>query len=395
VRADARPGRRAGLSWPLSFARGRPDRDAALVLAALRGITPGRLLELAQTHRRATAVLECVRAGDAGSANDAVAARALDAGSIEASVAAAGARFVPVGHPEYPAPLEHLEDPPLALFVRGRPLRALRASVAIVGARSCSELGRDLARELGGALAGAGVTVVSGAARGIDAAGHEGALDAGGVTVAVLGCGIDATYPRASRALLARILELGTVVSEYPPGVPPDAFRFPARNRIVAALSRAVVVVEGEARSGSLISAEHALDLGREVFAVPGSVTNPLSEAPNRLIRDGATLIRGPEDLLLALGCDPPRHTRIGDVELPADERAALEAVRGSVVADRVAAVLGVRAPDALALLLRLEMRGLVRSVGGRFERRHPTLDGEERNGARTSAPDAHGGERR
>jgi DNA processing protein len=370
VLADPRRPHRPGLSWPRTFARAPTDRQAALVLTALRGITPGRLLELAQTHRRATAVLERIRAGDAGSANDAVVARAIDVRAIEAAVAASGARFAPVGHPEYPPRLEHLDDPPLALFVRGHGLRTATASVAIVGARKCSDLGRDLARELGRALARAGVTVVSGAARGIDAAGHEGALDEDGVTVAVLGSGIDTVYPRESRALVGRIVQRGTVVSEYPPGVPPDGFRFPARNRIVAALSSAVVVVEGEAHSGSLISAEHALELGREVFAVPGAVTNPLSEAPHLLIRDGATLIRGPADLLVELGLDAPRQSSIDDLQLPPDQRAAFEAVRGSVVADRVASALGVRAPEALALLLRLEMRGLVRSVGGRFERR-------------------------
>lgn len=370
MRAEARRSRDGGLSWPAGFARRRVDRDAALVLASLRGITPGRLLELAQSHRTAAAVLDRIREGDAGSANDRVAARAIRPTAVAASLDPVDARLVLVGDDEYPSQLEHLADPPLALFIRGRPLGAPRAQVAVVGARTCSDLGRDLARELGRALGAAGVAVVSGAARGIDAAGHEGALDAGAVTVAVLGCGIDAVYPAGSRSLIRRILERGTVVSEYPPGVPPDGFRFPARNRIVAALSRAVVVVEGHERSGSLISAEHALDLGREVFAVPGAVTNPLSETPHRLIREGATLIRGPDDLLAELGLDVAEQVTFDDLDLPPDQRRALEAVRGSVVPDRVAAALGVRAPEALALLLRLEMRGLVRSVGGRFERR-------------------------
>jgi DNA processing protein len=370
VRAETPRSRAGALSWPRTFARGRTDRDAALVLSALRGITPRRLLELAQTDRTAATVLERIRSGGAGSANDVAAARVLRPETIAGSLAQAGARFVVVGDPEYPSQLEHLADPPLGLFVRGRALVPGRALVAIVGARGCSDLGRDLARDLGRALADSGVSVVSGAARGIDAAAHEGSLDAGGLTVAVLGCGIDAVYPPGSRPLVRRILERGTVVSEYPPGVPPDGFRFPARNRIVAALARAVVVVEGRARSGSLISAEHALDLGRDVFAVPGAVSNPLSETPHRLIREGATLIRGAADLLLELGFDGPAQADPVDLDLPPAERRALDAVRGSVVPDRVAAALGVRAPEALALLLRLELRGLVRSVGGRFERR-------------------------
>jgi DNA processing protein len=376
VRAEPRRERRANLAWPPEFARRPPDRDAALVLTALRGITPGRMLELAQADRTAAALLDRVRGGGAGSANDGAAARALRPEVIFASLAPVGARFVAVGDDEYPAQLEHLADPPLALFVRGRSLGAAPRMVANVGARNCSDLGRELARELGRAIGGAGLAVVSGAARGIDAAGHEGALDVGGVTVAVLGCGIDSVYPPGSRPLVERILERGTVVSEYPPGVPPDGFRFPARNRIAAALSRAVVVVEGEARSGSLISAEHALELGRDVFAVPGAVTNPLSEAPHLLIREGATLIRGAGDLLLALGLDAPRQETLDDLGLPPAERAALDAVRGSVVPDRLAAALRLPVPEALALLLRLEMRGLVRSVGGRFERRLAATEG-------------------
>ena len=355
-------------AWPRAFLRTRADRDAALVLTALRGITPRRMLEGARRARTAGALLRRIVDGETGSANDAVVARALRADAIRTALAPAGARFVAVGDAEYPPQLEHLHDPPLAVFVRGRPLGALPTMVAIVGARSCSDLGRDLARQLAGALAAAGLTVVSGAARGIDAAAHEGALDAGGATVAVMGCGIDAVYPRGSRGLVQRILERGSVVSEYPPGVPPDGFRFPARNRIIAALTRAVVVVEGEERSGSLITAEHALEIGRDVFAVPGAVTNPLAEAPHRLIREGAGLIRGADDLLDALGYAGGQAT-LHDLELPDTERAALDAVRGCVVPDRVAAALGMPVPEALSLLLRLELRGLVRSVGGRFER--------------------------
>jgi DNA processing protein len=327
------------------------------------------MLETAQTERTARAVLHRIRDGDAGSPSDQAVARVLDADVIRASLPA-DSRVALVGDDEYPPQLEHLSDPPLALFVRGRPVGAVTSMLAVVGARNCSDLGRDLARQLGRSLAAHGVVVVSGAARGIDAAAHEGALDAGGTTLAVLGCGIDAVYPPGSRPLVERILERGTVVSEYPPGVPPDGFRFPARNRIVAALCRAIVVVEGAERSGSLISAEHALELGREVFAIPGAVTNPLAEAPHRLIREGAALIRGPEDLLGDIGVEAGTQISFDDLELPGPEGSALAAVRGSVVPDRVAAELGIPVPEALSLLLRLELRGLVRSVGGRFERR-------------------------
>jgi DNA processing protein len=369
-RAEGRRSRSGHLAWPPGFAGSGADRDAALVLSALRGITPGRLLEIAQTERTARAVLRRVRDGEAGSTSDRAIAAGLAPSIVAESLHPSGARFVCVGEVEYPPQLEHLADPPVGLFVRGRPLGSSIHMVSIVGARSCSDLGRDVASALAQKLSSHGITVVSGAARGIDEAAHEGALAAEGRTAAVLGCGIDGARSRRARLLEQRILVRGTVVSEYPPGVPPEGFRFPARNRIIAALSRAVVVVEGEAGSGSLISAEHALDIGRDVFALPGSVASPLSAAPHRLIREGATLIRGPEDLLADLGVASLEQATLDDGNLPASERAALGAVLGSVVPDRVAARLGVGVPEALALLLRLEMRGLVRSVGGRFERR-------------------------
>src|SRR5205809_6482365 len=156
----------------------------------------------------------------------------------------------------------------------------------MVGARSCSSIGKEVATAFGRGLAGAGVCVVSGGARGIDAASHRGALRAGGRTIAVLGCGIDLLYPGQNRALLREVLGSGALVSEYPPGTPAEPFRFPARNRIVAALCRAVVVVEGARGSGSMITADHALDVGREVFAVPGAVSSPLAAVPLELIRD-------------------------------------------------------------------------------------------------------------
>lgn len=282
-----------------------------------------------------------------------------------------GVRYVARDDVGYPQQLHDLHDPPEGLFVRGRDLLPRDRLVAMVGARSCSPLGADVARSIARGLAGAGIAVVSGAARGIDSASHEGSLQASAPTVAVLGSGIDVPYPRGSAALIDRISASGTVISEYPPGVPAMAFRFPARNRIVAALARALIVVEGEEGSGSLISAEHALDLGRDVFAVPGAVTNPLAAVPNALIREGAALIRGPEDVLAELGveviasgpAEPPS-------DLDTDEARALTAVTGRVLPDAVAAALETGVDEALALLMRLELRGLVRSLGGRFERR-------------------------
>jgi DNA processing protein len=211
----------------------------------------------------------------------------------------------------------------------------------------------------------AGIQVVSGAARGIDAAAHEGALGSGAPTVAVLGCGIDVLYPAGSRDLLRRIVREGSIVSEYPPGVPAKPFRFPARNRIVAGLSRATVVIEGAAGSGSLITGEHALEFGREVYAVPGAVNNPLAEVPLALIRDGAGAIRGLDDLLSDLCLDAAKGP---PPDLSLAERAALDALVGPTLPERVANELRVGLADAITVLMSLELRGLVRSVGGRFE---------------------------
>jgi len=291
-----------------------------------------------------------------------------------------GARLVAVGEAEYPVGLLDLFDPPAGLFVRGGPLGSFEPRVAIVGARNCSPVGRETAELLGSALARAGVSVVSGGARGIDSAAHRGALAEGGNSVAVLGCGIDIDYPRQNRPLFQQIVAMGAVVSEYPPGLRAEPFRFPARNRIIAALSRAVVVVEGAEGSGSMISADHALDLGRDVYAVPGPVTGPLSWVPHALIREGATLIRGPDDLLADLGLRAPDDTSgqadgspprsLSPDGLTDAERTVWRVLSASLPADTAARSAGLRLAETLSALVGLEMRGLVRQVGGRYERR-------------------------
>ncbi|MEW6059323.1 MAG: DNA-processing protein DprA [Actinomycetota bacterium] len=359
--------------WPDGFAKGRANLRALLVLSSLRGLTPLKLLQVAQLHGSARGCLSAVREGRAGSEADRRYAEELDSSEIEAAVTACGARFVAVGSDDYPAQLEHLSDPPAGLFVLGRALPIPGSAVAVVGARNCSDGGRDMAWMIGRDLAARGMCVVSGAARGIDAACHEGALAASGQTLAVLGCGIDRAYPHGSRSLVARIAEAGTIASEYPPGVPAASFRFPARNRIIAGLARGLVVVEGAAGSGSLISAEHALDLGREVFAVPGALDNPLAGVPHALIREGATLIRGVDDLLSDLGLAGAGAAG-GEITARLDvtllERAAFDSVAGSVLPETVARELRLTVPEVLPLLMALEMKGLVRSVGGRFRRR-------------------------
>ena len=219
-----------------------------------------------------------------------------------------GFRWLARSDSAFPPRLRSIHDPPLGVFLRGAGSLELLSlpAVAVVGARSCSEYGAHVARALAGRLAAAGVVVVSGLARGVDGWAHRGALERGGQTVAVLGCGIDRDYPRAHAALAAQLAERGLIVSEYPPGVAPAPWRFPARNRIVAGLTLATVVGEARARSAALITADLALDEGREVLAVPGQITSSLSRGTNALLRLGATPVTGAADVLEAIGLSPP-----------------------------------------------------------------------------------------
>jgi DNA processing protein len=328
-----------------------------------------------------------VRAGRLGSGGDRTWLRQVDPARTREQLARSGARLVTPADPGYDERLNDLRDPPACLFVSGPALRDGPERVAIVGARRCSHLGRDVARDLGRALVASGLSVVSGAAQGIDAAAHRGALDAGGRTVAVLGSGIDVRYPASSRGLLEEIAEHGTIVSEYPPGMPAGPQHFPARNRIVVALARALVVVEGAAKSGSRISVDHALELGREVFAVPGPVTSPLAETPLEMIRDGATMIRGAADLLEDLGVG--ELPAVPPPDLDEDERRVFAVLTDRSLPDDVARQASMSIPAAVTTLTRLEVRGLVVNVGGRYELRHrpstPAASGDARSrGGRT-----------
>ena len=222
-------------------------------------------------------------------------------------VAAGGHRFLPCSAPAFPSLLRAIHDPPAGLFLRGEgdPEILGRPAVAIVGARACSGYGAAVARSLGRELAAAGLVVASGLARGIDAEAHRGALEAGGTTVAVLGCGIDRDYPAAHAELARRVADAGLIVAEYAPGVEPAPWRFPARNRLVAGLCSATVVVEARERSGALITADLALEEGREVFAVPGEITSSLSAGTNALLKLGAAPLTSAADVLASFDIEP------------------------------------------------------------------------------------------
>lgn len=262
----------------------------------------------------------------------------------------------------YPPLLAEIPDPPARLWVRGdAPLDVLeRTAVAIVGARACSGYGRSVARLLAGEAAAAGAVVVSGLARGIDGEAHRGALAEGGTTVAVLGCGIDRDYPAAHAELARAILAGGgLVVSEYEPGVEPAPWRFPARNRIIAGLARATVVVEARERSGALITADFALEDGREVLAVPGEITSALSAGTNALLRLGAVPATGSLDVLEALGIEPrPAGPAVPDDPAAAAVLAAVGA--GAGTPDELTRATGLAAGELAAALALLELAGAV-----------------------------------
>ncbi len=286
-----------------------------------------------------------------------------------------GARLLPLSSPAYPERLRRLVDAPPLLAVRGDPSVLRMPAVAIVGARAATHYGRRVAWNLAAALARAGVAVVSGLAVGVDASAHQGALEAGGITVAFQACGPDRIYPAVHRGLGDRIARSGAVVSELPPGTPPRPPYFPLRNRLISAASLAVVVVEARRRSGSLITARHAADQGIDVFAVPGPITSPTSEGPNRLIQDGAITLLSPADILEPLsrtlplplaepgpdGNEVAPGSRSQGARRSAISRSILEALRDTpMTRDELASALGLSASGLAFDLIQLELDGCV-----------------------------------
>ena len=274
-------------------------------------------------------------------------------------------RHVRRSEPAFPPLLAAVHDPPSGLFVRGDAELAILAApaVAVVGARSCSPYGAHVARMLARELAAAGIVVVSGLARGVDAEAHRGTLEAGGVTVAVLGCGVDRDYPAAHAELGRRIAATGLVVSEYPPGVEPAPWRFPARNRIIAGLALATVIVEARERSGALITADLALEGGRDVFAVPGEITSALSAGTNALLKLGAAPVTSPQDVLDALGVAPPRAAP-PRLSSPGERLYGLLRQAPAGV-DELVRSTGMSAGEVAAALAELELAGLAAEIDG------------------------------
>lgn len=267
---------------------------------AFAGLHPERRRSLVERYGGAAAVVSRIARGAIEVPAAARSSVAVAADDRREQLQAAGMRMVTLDDDEYPAVLSMLPDAPEVLFVRGR--LGVPRGVAVVGTRRCTAYGRALAERYGRAIGEAGWELASGLARGIDIAAHRGTVAAGAIGVAVLGCGLDVDYPRGHRPVADRLVDLGGgVVSEYPPGSIPEAWRFPPRNRIIAGLGRATVVVEAAETGGALITASLALDYGRTVFAVPGDVGRATSRGCNLLIRDGAHPVLDPADLVAEL----------------------------------------------------------------------------------------------
>ena len=353
------------------------DRRAALALACVRGVGPVRYRELARRFGGAdVALLSAIALPEREAA-----LRAADELMDRAARAAADALLL--GDPRYPASLHELVDPPPVLWTAGDAalLHRHRLAVAVVGTRRMSAYGERATHALAGALAGAGALVVSGMALGVDAAAHVAALDAGAPTVAVLGTGVDGAYPRSHRRLHARIREHGLLVSEQPPGERGTPGAFPRRNRIIAALAAATLVVEAGADSGALITAGAALDLGRTVAAVPGPVDAATSVGCNRLLRDGAVVVADADDALALVGLaaargatDPSTEVAPGSspTRLVGDEAAVWQALAAPAPdIDTLVSLVGLPARRCVAAVAMLEVAGVVETTfSGALRRR-------------------------
>lgn len=335
-------------------------RRRTLALSLAEGVGPVRYRQLVERHGSAAAALDAALTGERRRAALTAADEAI------AAAAACGAAVWLPSDPEYPAALLDLSDPPARLFGLGAAAAARRPAVSIVGTRESSAYGESVATELARALAEAGAAVVSGMARGIDAAAHRAALACGGRTVAVLGTGVDVPYPVSHRGLHAEIASAGLVLSEELPGARPGPGSFPRRNRIIAALSDVTIVVEAGVKSGALITAGAALELGRAVAAVPGPMHAAASRGTNELLRDGAAVITSVDDALALLSLprgDERASERVaeGAAALGPAAGAVWEALaRGPLDPDALSERAGLAARECLTGVTALELAGLV-----------------------------------
>jgi DNA processing protein len=293
-----------------------------------------------------------------------------------------GNRIITFHNPDYPALLREISDPPPLIYIHGNIEVLQEPQLAMVGSRNPTAAGRQTAIDFARHLSASGLVITSGLALGIDAAGHQGALDAGSPTIAVMGTGLDRVYPARNRDLARQIAEVGILVSEFPPGTPPRPENFPRRNRIISGLSLGTLVVEAAIRSGSLISARYALEQGREVFAIPGSIHNPLARGCHNLIRQGAKLVETAQDIMdelgaLAIALSPDNtttRTPRGKETMPqlAEEYAQLLESIGfeSTSIDMLVKTTHLTPAEVSSMLLQLEMNGYIAANPGGFYNR-------------------------
>jgi DNA processing protein len=292
----------------------------------------------------------------------------VDLDTVWAKIESQGIKILTWEDEAYPQRLKEIEQPPPVLYLRGEYLPDDLFAVAIVGTRRVTPYGRQITEELAAHLAGNGITVISGLARGVDAIAHQTALKAGGRTIGVLGSGVDKIYPPEHRQLAEQMAERGAIVSDYAPGTPPDASNFPPRNRIISGLSLAVVVIEAGETSGALITAEFAAEQGREVFAVPGSILAPQSKGTNKLIQRGALPLLSINDLMQALDLGRMSEHKAARKIIPADEtEARLMNVLGAqpLHVDEIRNQTELPIEKVSATLALMELKGMVRQVGG------------------------------
>ncbi len=354
--------------------------DVILTLQEVPGLGPRKVRAILDTYRDVTSwrdLLGCNLALVDG-ISDTLVKRLLAADPevgrrILDSAQHLNTRYVHYWHDDYPPLLKQLYDAPIGLFIRGAG-SLVGDFLGVVGTRQPTAYGRDQARRLSHELVAAGLGIISGFARGIDSIAHRAALETGGPTIAVLGCGVDVIYPSENRRLYQMLLANGLALSEYPPGTKPEGHHFPQRNRIISGLSLGVLVVEAGIGSGALITAYHANDNSRAVYAVPGSIDRPKSAGCHELIQDGAKLVSKVEDILSELPSPyaaPPGQQLDFLRDLPEPERDILEYLDGEpVVVDRIAEGLHLDISELLSVLLHLEMKGLViQSAGKQFAR--------------------------
>lgn len=288
-------------------------------------------------------------------------------------IIASDMEMITIKDSNYPENLKNIYDPPLVLYTKGS-LISNEPQLAVIGSRRASRYGLEMAEKISACLSKAGLTITSGMARGIDSKAHIGALDAGGRTIAILGCGVDIAYPAENRDLMKRISSSGTVISEYLPGTPPIANNFPARNRIISGMSMGILIVEASEKSGSLITANFALEQGREVFAIPGNIDSRNSTGTNRLIRDGAKIVLDISDILDELNISYIadnrfyKNKRINTRELDIDERNVLKKLQNEPMhIDKIAVVCGMNVNVLSSILVMLELKGLVEQLPGKM----------------------------